>query len=460
MPAILDLPAEQALEFELAAIVSAEQLIRRLHADRYRAVQRARALATEVAGITESSRAGDRNMATRSFVAELATTLGQHEASASRLVAEAERLTGPRIATLDALDAGEVAPTQVRSVLELTRGAPAEVADAVERVALDAAGAAVADGVVSTNADVRRRMRRVRERLMPEPLVDRRARAAADRRVCVEAAPDGMAWLSLFLEAERAFAIERRLDVLASREASDDHRTGAQRATDLAADLLLSGTLVDDPRTRDVVTGPTGAVQPRLNVTVPVLTLLGLDDEPADLEGYGPIDAETARIIAAHAPSMRRILVHPETGATLSYGREHYRAPADLDGFVRVRDGQCRFPGCNRRAERADLDHTRAWAHGGKTCSANLAVLCRHHHRLKHEAGWRVALEANGIMRWTSPAGHVLRTTPERRFEPVGAGEGVHPPDPPEPTDPPAPGASVDAEVLELLDSDLEPAPF
>ncbi|MRX42670.1 HNH endonuclease signature motif containing protein [Agromyces kandeliae] len=435
MPAILDLPAEQALEFELAAIVSAEQLMRRLHADRYRAVQRARELATEVAGFTESSRARDRDMATRSFVAELATTLGQHEASASRLVAEAERLTGPRVATLDALDAGEVAPTQVRSVLELTRGAPVEVADAVEQVALDAAAAAVADGVVSTNAHVRRRMRRVRERLMPEPLVDRRARAATDRRVCVEVAPDGMAWLSLFLEAERAFAIERRLDVLAGREASDDHRTSAQRATDLAADLLLSGTLADDARTRDAVAGPTGAVQPRLNVTVPVFTLLGLDDEPADLEGYGPIDAETARIIAAHAPSMRRILVHPETGATLSYGREHYRAPADLDGFVRVRDGQCRFPGCNRRAERADIDHTTAWAHGGRTAASNLAALCRHHHRLKHEGGWHVGQEPGGVMRWTSPADHVLRTLPARPFMPVGVGEGAARPPEPGPRD-------------------------
>ncbi|WP_281350892.1 HNH endonuclease signature motif containing protein [Agromyces agglutinans] len=155
------------------------------------------------------------------------------------------------------------------------------------------------------------------------------------------------------------------------------------------------------------------------------MTLLGLSDEPAELDGYGPIDADTARRLAAHAPSMRRILVHPETGAVLSYGREHYRAPADLDGFVRVRDGQCRFPGCSRRAERADLDHTTAWEHGGRTDAANLAALCRHHHRLKHESGWRVEHEAGGVMRWTSPAGHVLRTLPERPFVPVGAGEGM-----------------------------------
>ncbi|WP_353816636.1 hypothetical protein [Agromyces sp. SYSU T00266] len=98
MPAILALPVEQALEFELAAIASVERLIRRLHADRYRSIQRAREFATEAVGVTASSTARDRDMATRSFVAELATTVGQHEASASRLVAVAEGVTSTNAA--------------------------------------------------------------------------------------------------------------------------------------------------------------------------------------------------------------------------------------------------------------------------------------------------------------------------------------------------------------------------
>lgn len=465
MPAIIEAPPETALEFELAAIETFDRMIRQIHAHQYRRIQRARALHAEVGGVTASTTAGQRELATRSFVAELATTLGQHEASASRLVTEAERLTGPRGATLGALETGELSLTQVRSVLELTQGLPAEVAVAVEQVAVDAASAAAAGGVVSTNADLRRRMRRTRERMHPEPLADRRARALADRRVCVDAAPDGMAWLGLLLEAERATAIGQRLDALAAPAVSDDHRTPAQRAADLAADLLLVGAVTDDERTR-AGAAATGAVQPRINVTVPVLTLLGLDDEPAELEGYGPIDGDTARRLTAHARSMRRILVHPETGAALSYGREHYRAPADLDGFVRVRDGQCRFPGCSRRADRADLDHTTAWAHGGETAASNLAALCRHHHRLKHEAGWRVALEERGIMRWTSPVGHVLRTMPERPFVPVGAGAGVGVGvDPPgvagaaEPPIPPDPNDSLDEEWQWLLEQ-VAPVPF
>ncbi|HEU0182101.1 MAG TPA: DUF222 domain-containing protein, partial [Agromyces mariniharenae] len=280
MPASLDLAHEAALEAELAAISTFETAIRQLQAGQYRCIQRARELAADVERVTESSTSRERDMARRSYVAELATTLGRHEASASRLIAEAERLSGLRRATLDALAAGELSLTQVRSVLELTHDLPVEVADAVERVALDAASAAAASGTVSTNADVRRRMRRMRERLHPDPLADRRASVADDRRVCLDPAPDGMAWLSLHLEAERAVAIDARLTALATRpDAAGDTRTSLQRAVDVAADLLLGGALPDDERTRHAADA-TGAVVPRINVTVPVMTLLGLDDEP------------------------------------------------------------------------------------------------------------------------------------------------------------------------------------
>ncbi|GAA1775520.1 HNH endonuclease signature motif containing protein [Agromyces lapidis] len=453
MPTIVEGPPLEALQFELAAISAFEGMLRQIQADQYHRIQRARELAGIVDGVGAAATAAERDLAARSFVAELATTLGLHEASASRLVAEAERLTGPRAATLDALEAGVLGLTQVRSVLELTQGSPSPVADTVERVALDAAASAAAEGVASTNADVRRRMRRVRERLHPESLAERRTRAVDERRVCVDPAPDGMAWLSIHLEAERALAIERRLGALARREASGDSRTPAQRTADLAADLLLGGSLAGGTDTVDVLA--------RINVTVPVMALLGLSDEPAELDGYGPIDAEAARRLAAHAPSMRRILVHPETGAVLSYGRQHYRAPADLDGFVRVRDGQCRFPGCSRRADHADLDHTTAWQHGGKTTATNLAALCRHHHRLKHESGWRVEQQAGGAMRWTSPAGHVLRTLPERPFAEVGAGEAADPPPARALEAPPPEAVAGDRDVFDRVPSGLpEFAPF
>ena len=185
-----------------------------------------------------------------------------------------------------------------------------------------------------------------------------------------------------------------------------DPRSRAQLTLDVAADLLLGQGAGD-------LESPLGVVTPRVYVTVPVLTLLGHADEPADLDGYGPIDAQTARRLCAHAPSFRRILTHPETGAYLSYGRTSYRVPADLAGYLRIRDGGCRFPGCSRRAAGCDIDHTKDWAVTGATRHDNLAHLCRKHHRLKHNTTWRMSQTPTGDIRWVSPTGRVHLAPPD-----------------------------------------------
>jgi hypothetical protein len=123
-----------------------------------------------------------------------------------------------------------------------------------------------------------------------------------------------------------------------------------------------------------------------VNIMVPALTMLGHGDQPAILDGYGPIDDETARLLTAYAPSYRPILTDPVTGAMLRYGRKARRIPADLAGWLRVRDGHCRFPGCEKRAAGCDIDHCRPWEHHGCSDHDNLS-----HLRLSHECvagGW------------------------------------------------------------------------
>ncbi|MBG6216828.1 hypothetical protein IWX75_001272 [Arthrobacter sp. CAN_A6] len=150
-----------------------------------------------------------------------------------------------------------------------------------------------------------------------------------------------------------------------------------------------------------------------VNVTVPVLTLLGVDDAPANLEGYGPIPAHIARRLAAHAPSFTRILTHPETGAILSLGRTSYVVPADLRNWLRIRDKTCRHPGCNRGAINSEIDHTTPWAHGGETSHTNLGHLCRYHHALKTAGHWHYTQPIPGTIVATSPAGRTYTTYPE-----------------------------------------------
>jgi hypothetical protein len=143
------------------------------------------------------------------------------------------------------------------------------------------------------------------------------------------------------------------------------------------------------------------------------MTLLGHSIEPAMLEGVGPIPFDTARELAAGAPSITRLLTHPITGTVLGMDPNQYRSSAALKRFLAMRDVTCDFPGCGRRAAHCDLDHTEAWAEGGLTTAENLSHRCRKHHTMKHQTKWRVE-RPPGAQRavWTSPTGHEREADP------------------------------------------------
>lgn len=159
--------------------------------------------------------------------------------------------------------------------------------------------------------------------------------------------------------------------------------------------------------------GALRGIRPTVIVTVPVMTLLGKSDEPAELEGYGPIDPETARELAGEATSFLRLLVHPETGVPLSLGRDRYKVPKDLRLALELRDGTCRGYGCNRSASECDIDHTVDWQFAGKSDYVNLASMCPPHHRLKHQTTWSVRQTGGGFLEWTSPLKRKYITAPE-----------------------------------------------
>jgi hypothetical protein len=133
----------------------------------------------------------------------------------------------------------------------------------------------------------------------------------------------------------------------------------------------------------------------------------------------------------------RRLCSHPPDRPGLgppSAGRG-YSPSAALDRFIRARDRRCRFPGCRARSVRCDLDHTLPWP-CGPTSAENLCALCRHHHRLSHQApGWSLRGLPDGGLEWTTPGGETITTCPLR----YGADDDLPPPDPlpTEPDDPP-----------------------
>ncbi|TDQ50087.1 hypothetical protein EV188_11083 [Actinomycetospora succinea] len=95
------------------------------------------------------------------------------------------------------------------------------------------------------------------------------------------------------------------------------------------------------------------------------------------------------------------------------------RPSAEIDRWVRARDGTCIAPACGRPAHSTDLDHTLDHAAGGPSLSRNLGALCRHHHRAKHDAGWRIAQPEPGHFHITTRAGARYDTRPRRILEPL-----------------------------------------
>ncbi len=91
--------------------------------------------------------------------------------------------------------------------------------------------------------------------------------------------------------------------------------------------------------------------------------------------------------------------------AVLSYGRATRSVPPDLFRAVAVRDGGCRFPGCDRKIAWCDGHHIRYWRHLGLTELDNLVLLCNRHHHLIHQPGWHLKLLPDGDLEVTQPDG-------------------------------------------------------
>ncbi|MEO6086051.1 MAG: DUF222 domain-containing protein [Umezawaea sp.] len=303
-------------------------------------------------------------------------------------VALAEGVVGRLPASLAALERGEIDLYKVRTVHELTMDLSPELARQVEERVLEKAAE-------QTGAQMRQRARRIVLRVDPAGARERAAAAKTRRCAGFRSEEDGMATVYAVVPAEKAVAIALRVDKIARQtKAPEDPRTMDQRRADVVCDLLL---------------GKPSNVQVSLQVTVPVSMVMGLDDQPGELAGHGPIDATTARALSGDA-TWRRLLTD-ERGTLVEVGRRTYRPPAALRDFVQARDKTCVFPGCSVPAHRADLDHTTAFP-GGPTEAANLGVMCRAHHRLKQGPSWTVAQPTPGTFVWTSPSTRVYVREP------------------------------------------------
>jgi Domain of unknown function (DUF222) len=304
-------------------------------------------------------------------------------------------------ATLDLLERGDITTHYARSLAEAIVGLDDASAAAVEQAVLPKA-------TEQTLSNFRRSSKKAVLVAAPKPAAQAHDEAMTQRRVARTLVGDGMSEIWMLLPDTGASTFITAVDALACRVDRDEPRTADQRRADaviqLAIDALHGTSSGDLPREH--------RMRPTVQVTVALSTLLGLDDQPAELDGSGPIPASLARRIAADETGTWRRLVTDETGHLIDYGRTTYRPPKDLADHVIARDRTCRFPNCNRKAGRCELDHRRPWENGGETNAANLDALCARHHHAKHEARWQPRRLEDGSTEWTSPTGHRYREPP------------------------------------------------
>ncbi|TNB73789.1 DUF222 domain-containing protein [Arthrobacter sp. BB-1] len=338
------------------------------------------------------------------IAAEISCVMAIGDRAAGALLARSHALTSSLPRTLAALHNGTISWQHATVMVDEAATLDPAGAAALEAYFLDQhtpqPGTAAAIGQMPAYR-FRAKARTWRERHHAESIEKRHAKGVADRRVEYRPDQDGMAWLSAYLPAHHAAAAWNRLTAISrGMQGPDEARTLSQlRADTFAEALLTSGT----------TSGNSGGSGTRAEVlvTVPVFSLMGLTDEPAVLDGHGPIPASMARdLVAGGADSFHRVLVDPRDGAPLEIGRTSYRVTKAMRTWLRLRDGKCPFPGCSNSSLDNEADHLLAWHQGGTTGISNLGQPCPKHHKLRHTSGWKpTPATTTGPPGWTSPTG-------------------------------------------------------
>ncbi len=266
-------------------------------------------------------------------------------------------------------------------------------------------------------------VRRLAARLDPASVAARRRRAESERCVSLRPAPDAMTYLTALLPVREGVGVYAAL-----RRAADAARC--------EADPRSSGQVMADQLVTSVLGQPDG-VRPVAGVTVNVVVsdkvLLGLCDDPAEVDGYGPVPGALARDWATAGPDahveLRRLYASPAAGALVAMDSRARCFPDALATVIRLRDRTCRTPWCD--APVRHVDHICAHADRGPTSAENGQGLCQACNHAKQATGWRqrtVPGQRHTVLTMTptgttyratappcpQPAAHPARVTPGR----------------------------------------------
>jgi Domain of unknown function (DUF222) len=186
---------------------------------------------------------------------------------------------------------------------------------------------------VQSVAELKRALRRAVLKADPTSAKQRAAQAKAERRLDWWKLADGMAEMRVVTSAADILAMVNAVDAMARQDfgsAADGSRIPvAARRADALVHLVTAtnGAATNGAAPNGVaaagVRSPGVRPKAMVQLTMDLATVLGFADNPADLAGYGPIDAATARALAADG-KWRRLVFEPLTGALLDLGHTVY----------------------------------------------------------------------------------------------------------------------------------------
>src|SRR6266849_3520903 len=208
---------------------------------------------------------------------------------------------------------------------------------------------------------------------------------------------DGLVRLDGLIDAEGGATLRTALQAF-MKPVKDDARSYGQRSADALVELGRQG---GSGSKRDGA-GP----RPQLIIRASLDTLAGTPGAPAgELDGGGSVPAETVQRHACDS-AIIRITGQGELDHELNHASR--TISASTRRALESRDQHCVFPGCSRPTIWCDGHHLVWWIKGGATALPNLALLCRPHHRMVHEEGWRLVRHKDGRFTTIPPPRRVM----------------------------------------------------
>ncbi|MDO4685220.1 MAG: HNH endonuclease signature motif containing protein [Corynebacterium sp.] len=125
--------------------------------------------------------------------------------------------------------------------------------------------------------------------------------------------------------------------------------------------------------------------------------------EPAQVQDFELVYADgQGQVTDSQRESLMkaRVVKYRSIDEVAAICREDHDPTEDQTAVARLRDGTCKFPGCNVDARFCDIDHVINWEAGGWTTLSNLQCLCRTHHNFKTDRNIRAHSDVYGVITW------------------------------------------------------------